>query len=445
MSNDNKVFSFQQALVGDRWLENVCIEVSDGIIQSIENTNQNTFDRKNSAVEKTHSLIALPGMVNVHSHAFQRAFAGMSEYATAARDSFWTWRSLMYQFVESITIKRVATIARQLYREMLAAGYTWVGEFHYLHHVAGQSGVDSAMEMAGAVVNAAKEVGIGICLLPAAYQRGGFKDQPLVGGQTQFELDDEQYCELLTRCWQRWDSEPNVRVGVALHSLRAISEASAKRILHQLAMDHPGREFPIHVHIAEQLAEIEDCISEHDERPVDFLLNRFNVNHRWCLIHATHMSPTELSRLATSDAVVGLCPTTEANLGDGIFLADSFLEQAGTFSIGSDSHCSIDLREELRWMEYVQRLQRRQRAVLGNEEQSVGRRLYCGAAEGGAQAIGIDGGVIEVGRSADFTLVDPNHPAIGAVQGDRVLDRLIFTNVGNPVAGVVVGGCLHLS
>ena len=257
-------------------------------------------------------------------------------------------------------------------------------------------------------------------------------------GQDRFVLNDEQFCELFDRCRSAADAAPNVKVGLALHSLRAVSTKSAESVIQHVKGVNPDS--PIHIHVAEQTAEIEACLKTHDKRSVEFMFDTLPVDEHWCLIHATHLSDGELDQIAASGAVVGLCPTTEANLGDGVFRAEEFLAANGRISIGSDSHCSVDLREELRILEYGQRLTTRRRAILGSDEVSVGRNLYCRAAIGGAQAIGINAGEIAVGKRADFTLIDPSHPTIGSVEGDRILDRLVFANIGNPVAGVVVGG-----
>ena len=428
----NKQFRFQTALVGDQWKRNVDISISDdGLIESIN------CDVVDGDVEK---LIALPGMVNVHSHAFQRGFAGLSEYRTAANDSFWTWRKLMYDFVHRLTPDEVYQIAKQLYGEMLAAGYTWVGEFHYLHNQAGGAAYANPGELSDAIFRAAADTGIGLCHLPVLYHRGGFENEPIAEGQDRFVLSTDQFCQLVDQCRAKAELLVNVEVGIAIHSLRAASvEAALAVIDHARAIE---AKIPIHIHVAEQTAEIDACVEKHGRRSVEFLYDSLPVDEHWCLIHATHLNDAELEQIVKSKAVVGLCPTTEANLGDGVFRAEEFLATDGRFSIGSDSHCSVDLREELRILEYGQRLTKRRRAILGSDDVSVGRSLYCNAAKGGAQAIGINAGEIAVGKRADFTLIDPMHPSIDNAQGDRILDRLIFTNIGNPVAGIVVGGRL---
>ena len=427
----NSTLRFRAALVDGQWQDNVQISVSpDGLIERI--------DSDVVSNESIENLIALPGMVNVHSHAFQRGFAGLSEYRTAANDSFWTWRKLMYDFVGRLTPDDVYATARQLYSEMLAAGYTWVGEFHYLHNYFGGATYSNIGELSDAIHRAAMDTGIGLCYLPVLYQRGGFGDEPIANGQDRFVLSNEQFYELVENCRSKWVDAANTKIGIALHSLRAVSvEAAVAAIEHVKRIDSQA---PIHIHVAEQTAEIEACVATHRRRSVEFLFDSFPVDESWCLIHATHLSDRELEQIAASKAVVGLCPTTEANLGDGIFRAEEFLKLGGRICIGSDSHCSVDLREELRLLEYGQRLTTRRRAVLGTNDVSVGRNLYCHAAKEGARAIGINAGEISVGKRADFTLIDASHPAIDNVSGDRILDRLIFTNIGNPIAGVVVGG-----
>ena len=425
----NNIFNFQTALIGDQWRNNVRITTAGGLIESIE------CDVEELDIEP---IVALPGMPNVHSHAFQRGFVGLSEYRTAANDSFWTWRKLMYDFVGRLTPEDVYLIAKQLYSEMLSAGYTWVGEFHYLHNEIGGAAYSNIGEMSDAISRAASDVGIGLCHLPVLYQRGGFDDEPIAPGQDRFVLEDDQFCELVDQCHSSLNGNPNAKVGIALHSLRAVSVTAANR-----GIEHIRRidaEAPIHIHVAEQTAELEACQKTHGKRSVEFLFDNFSVDQHWCLIHATHLNDRELGLIADSKAVVGLCPTTEANLGDGIFRSDDFFAAEGRIGIGSDSHCSVDFREELRILEYAQRLTTRRRAVLGSDKVSVGRNLYCRAAEGGAQSLGINAGEIAIGKRADFTLIDPTHPTIDGVHGDRILDRLIFANIGNPIAGVVVGG-----
>ena len=430
-----KTLRFKSALVGEQWMDNCCIHISDGIITAIESS-QDSSENENLAGKsnlESHNLVALPGMVNVHSHAFQRGFAGLSEYRTAERDSFWTWRKLMYDFVDRVTPDDVYVIARQLYLEMLVAGYTWVGEFHYIHNDVGGKRYSNLSEMTEAISRAAEETGIGLCHIPVLYQRGGFHDEPLTRGQDRFELSEAEFIELVSDCKSNCNDRKNSNVGIAIHSLRAVEHARSNEVIDVLKAEF-GK-FPIHIHVAEQTKEVEDCLAAHGKRSVEFLFSEFDVDENWCLIHATHLNDEEVKLIAGSSAVVGLCPTTEGNLGDGYFRAADFLNAGGRIAIGGDSHCSVDFRDELRMLEYGQRLQTRGRAILGTTELSVGRRLYDAAAKGGAQAIGVPTGEIKVGNRADFTLIDPNHPAIAGATGDRLLDRVVFTNAGNPGRG----------
>lgn len=426
--NQTKRIRFRAALCGDGWIDQPVFEIDTrGIIVAVDQRIE--FDEE-------HDLVALPGMVNLHSHAFQRGFAGLSEYRTSDRDSFWTWRSLMYDFVEKLTPLDCHIIATQLYLEMLATGYTWVGEFHYLHLL--QSDSTRYQEMLDSIRLAATKTGIGICYLPVLYQRGGFGDAQLTGGQKRFQLSNEQMLQLVEQLRSNLASD-NERVGLALHSLRAVAPENGNAMI--LALRELGTEsFPIHIHVAEQEREVEDCVSFHGCRSVEFLFDNYPVDENWCLIHATHLNDRELQQICESNAVVGLCPTTEANLGDGIFRSAEFLDAGGRFGIGSDSHSSVNLMEELRLIEYGQRLQTRNRAILGDQSKSVGRQLYENAAKYGGQAIGGLTGVLSVGSRADMTLVDPSSASIGGAFGDRLLDRLIFCTADHAIAGVAIGG-----
>lgn len=424
---------FSSAWVENQWKKNVALTIEDGLITSIE---------PNAVPDgQADSGVALPGIVNLHSHAFQRGFAGLSEYRTASRDSFWTWRELMYRFVQKLAPEDVFVIARQLYLEMMSAGYTWVGEFHYLHNQPDGTPFAHLSEMGDAVRRAAQEAGIGICQLPVLYQRGGFGNEALKGGQLRFGLSADQFIELYQSLSSHNSATDNCHSGIALHSLRAVDSKVGNQVVDHLVKSNP--DLPIHIHVAEQVKEVSDCQAAHSMRSVEYLFDQYEVDRKWCLIHATHLNEREVEMIARSQAVVGLCPTTEANLGDGLFPAPSFLEQGGRIGVGSDSHCSVDFREELRLLEYGQRLHSRSRAVLGTVEQSVGRHLYRQCALGGGQAIGVATGEIAVGNRADLTLVDPDHPAISLAEGDRLIDRVVFANAGNPVTGVVVGGTVH--
>lgn len=428
-----KTLHFASALIGQEWLNDVAIEVGEGgLISAI-------LSEVKLPPSATSPLVAIPGMINVHSHAFQRAFAGLSEYVTAERDSFWTWRSLMFDFLMRVEAEEFYQVARQVYTEMLAAGYTWVGEFHYVH-LDTQGKVYSRIdELAAAMIQAAEDVGLGICLLPTLYQRGGFKNEPLVAGQRRFFLNLDEYIKLVERCRSLAAERKNCRLGVALHSLRAVDPIIGNQALTALISSDP--KMPIHIHVAEQVPEVEACLETHGKRSVEYLFEQYPVNESWCLIHATHLADHELRAIVDSRAVVGLCPSTEANLGDGIFRARDFLNAGGRIGIGTDSNVCIDPREELRLIETVQRLQYRERAVLATVQHSVGRRLIDATVMGGAAALGLNAGELAVGKRCDMTVIDQQHPSLDGAVGDRLLDRFVFCNHGNsPIAGTVVGG-----
>ncbi len=382
----------------------------------------------------------LPGMPNLHSHAFQRAMAGLAERAGGGEDSFWTWREVMYGFLARIAPEEVEAIAAQLYVEMLKGGYTAVGEFHYLHHGPdGQPYVDRA-EMARRTLAAAAESGIGITQLPVLYGYGGFGGQPAGPGQRRFLNSPEEILGIIAALRDSHADDPQVAVGLAPHSLRAVTEASLTAALQGLTAMAP--EAPVHIHIAEQTKEVEDCLAWSGQRPVAWLMAHLPVDRRWCLIHATHMQAEETQALAASGAVAGLCPTTEANLGDGIFDALTYREAGGVWGIGSDSHISTGAIEELRWFEYGQRLIHRRRNLLTGDAEAphTGAWLYRQALAGGAQALGRPIGALAVGRRADFLVLDGEHPLLACRSGDAWLDALVFAGNANPIRDVFVGG-----
>ncbi len=382
----------------------------------------------------------VPGMPNLHSHAFQRAMAGLAERAGASEDSFWTWREVMYGFLARIGPDQVQAIAAQLYVELLKGGYTAVGEFHYLHHTPDGSPYAERAEMAQRTLAAAAESGIGITQLPVLYGYGGFGGQAAGEGQRRFLNSPEQILTIVEALLASHGTDPQVAVGLAPHSLRAVSEASLGAALEGLAALAP--EAPVHIHIAEQTKEVDDCLNWSGQRPVAWLLERMPVDHRWCLVHATHMSEAETRGLAESGAVAGLCPTTEANLGDGLFNALTYRDAAGVWGIGSDSHISTSAIEELRWFEYGQRLVHRRRNLLtgGPEDPHCGAWLYRQALGGGAQALGRPIGALAPGRRADFLVLDAEHPLLACCSGDAWLDALVFAGNANPIRDVFVGG-----
>lgn len=381
----------------------------------------------------------IPGMPNVHSHAFQRAMAGLTEQRDAggADDSFWSWRRVMYEFVARLTPPQVEAIAAQLYVEMLKAGYTAVGEFHYLHHDIDGGPYDDPAEMSERIVAAAGTAGIGLTHQPVLYACGGFGGKPPGEGQRRFVCDLDRYSRLVAALIERHRADPQIRVGMAPHSLRAVTPELLRAALSGMAQLDPDA--PVHMHVAEQTKEVEDCLAWSGLRPVEWLLANEKVDRRWCLVHATHMSAAEATGLSRSGAVAGLCPTTEANLGDGFFPAAEFLAEGGSIAIGSDSHVSVSPIEELRWLEYGQRLLHRRRNLLAGEE-SVGRALYGAALSGGARALGRRIARLEPGARADLVVLDPETPALVGKSGDRLLDALVFAGNANPVRDVMVGG-----
>ncbi len=410
----------RQAWVDNRWQPNVLVSwdaqgsitgVQTGVVQPPET----------SAVGWL-----LPGMPNLHSHAFQRIFSGLTEYRQHASDSFWSWRKLMYLFAQHITPEQLETIATQLYQEMLAAGYTSVCEFHYVHHQPGGATYPEAIAMSAALLRAAEKTGIGMTLLPVLYQSSGFGSQPAEPHQQRFIHDTAAFLrfwdQLYTLC-----RESGVKLGLAPHSLRAVPPQQLARVLsHVFAVDDSA---PVHIHIAEQQQEVDDCLAWCGKRPVQWLLETLDVDARWCLIHATHMDDEEYRHVAQSGAVIGLCPTTEANLGDGIFDFRRWQSHQGCWGIGSDSHITVNAAEELQQLEYSQRLRYQQRNICcDSNEPDVAAFLYGQALRGGAQASGraIDG--IRPGQQADFIELKADHPMLAGMPARAVLAAHIFAS-----------------
>ena len=396
---------------------------------------------------------SLPGMVNLHSHAFQRAMAGLAEHRGGHDDSFWTWREAMYRFAGRIGPDELRAIATQLYVEMLQAGYTHVCEFHYLHHQPDGRPYDDPSTMSLALVEAAQEAGIGMTLLPVLYMSGGFDGRPLEDRQRRFGHDVDNYLRLVERL--RMLESSGLHVGIALHSLRAVPEQALQQVLAGAAQlpdaisGSVAAHMPVHIHIAEQTAEVDECLQLRGAPPVQWLLDHVDVDARWCLVHATHMSGEETRRLAATGAVAGLCPTTEANLGDGIFALPAWLEAGGALGIGSDSHVSVSVVEELRWLEYAQRLLLRQRNVAATQQHgSTGENLLRLALAGGAQAAGMplsalyggDPDQPSVGARADLVVLDDDSPWLAGRDCANLVDTWIFAGNANLVRDVMVNG-----
>ena len=417
---------FQSALLPQGWAKNVRVRVEGGKIASVE---QGVTAR---AAESAGAL-ALPGMCNVHSHAFQRGMAGLTERRGAnAGDDFWSWRELMYRFLDRLTPEHIEAISALAFAEMLEGGFTRVGEFHYLHHdPAGQPYAEREI-LARAVVNAAECAGIGMTLLPVFYAHSDFGGKAPNHGQRRFINDVGGFADLLQKSANLLSGDASL--GVAIHSLRA---ATASEIAEILALDLPG---PIHMHAAEQVKEVDACVAHSGARPVEWLLANTPLDACWCLVHATHMTDAETRGLAARGAVAGLCPITEANLGDGVFQAPLYLQSGGAFGLGTDSNILVDVAEELRTMEYSQRLARRARCVLSDEKTpSVGRNLFERAVKGGAQALGVAGGIAP-GAVADIVTLKMDHLSLADREGDQALDAWIFAARGGAIDSVWRGG-----
>ncbi|NUY31272.1 formimidoylglutamate deiminase [Paraburkholderia sp. JPY303] len=379
----------------------------------------------------------MPGMPNLHSHAFQRAMAGLTEYRANATDNFWSWRDLMYRFAARITPEGLASVAQWLYIEMLKAGYTSVCEFHYVHHAQDGRRYANQAELAQRVVDAAAASGIGITMLPVLYQYSGFGARAPRDDQRRFINTPESLLDLLGTLRAARPEHAALRYGVAPHSLRAVSAASLRALLGGI-----DASAPVHIHIAEQTAEVDACIETEGARPVQWLLDRFDVDSRWCLVHATHVDANETLALAKSGAVAGLCLTTEANLGDGIFPAHDYLDAHGRIGVGSDSHIGVDWRAELRLLEYGQRLTRRQRNVLASAQAPrVADRLYAAALDGGARATGRAVGALQPGHRADWLVLDADHSSIAEHEREAWLSGVVFCEHGDtPIRDVYAGG-----
>lgn len=421
----------EQALLASGWANNVRIEIgTNGTIETIET---NTVCQAEDINLTNRALLPAPS--NLHSHAFQRAMAGLTEYRSAARDNFWTWRKLMFKFADILSPDDAEVIAAFVQMEMLEAGYAASGEFHYLHHQAEGIPYDDPAEMANRIVAAAETSGIGLTLLPVLYRRGGLDDSQLSSGQSRFGCTRDLYENLISSAQSSVANlSADALVGVAPHSLRAVSKEDLEWVQTLL----PNA--PVHIHVAEQTIEVDDVIEAYGTRPVQWLLDNNPVDSRWCLIHATHMNESEVSRLAKSGAVVGLCPITESNLGDGIFEATRYLSSGGLIGFGSDSNIRISLSEELRTLEYSQRLRDRTRAVLVDGDNSVGRNLFEAVSKGGAQAMSRKCGQIAEGQLADLLTLDMDSIHTTGLEGDKLLDAWVFAGDDNLVRDVFSAG-----
>jgi formiminoglutamate deiminase len=418
----------ERALLATGWAENVRIGVENGRIDAIEAEGEAQADDMRVGT-------LLPALANLHSHSFQRAMAGMTEYRMAGKDSFWTWRELMYRFTGQLTPEQVEAIAALTFMEMQEAGYASVGEFHYIHHQPGGAPYADIAELSHRICAAAATTGIGLTHLPVLYSYGGAGAQSLQQGQLRFGNTIDQFARLVERAAQGVAKlSADCTTGIAPHSLRATSPEDLATVL---AAHKSG---PVHIHISEQPREVDEIRQWLGARPVEWLLANQEVSKRWCLIHATHMTEAETKDMAKSGAVAGLCPVTEANLGDGPFNGPAYLAAGGAFGVGSDSNVLISLTEELRTLEYSQRLRDLARNVLVVGEGSVGQSLYCGAARGGAQALGRGAGEISAGQWADLVAINGDDPALCALNNEQLLDGLVFAAKDQVVTDVWSAG-----
>jgi len=408
----------KSALLSDGWASNVRLVIEDGKIAQLEQD-----ATKQPQDMDLGSQILLPAIANVHSHSFQRAMAGLSERRGASTDSFWTWRDVMYRFLDKLDLEDINAIAAFTFMEMAEAGFASVGEFHYVHHQTGGTPYDDPAETSLQIIDAAQQVGLGLTHLPVLYQFGGVNQEPLKGGQLRFGSDFDLFVKMVENAKSALKCAPlDYHLGVAPHSLRAVN----KQLLDQVSQLLPDA--PVHMHIAEQLVEVDDVQTHWGLRPVEWLLNNIEVDERWCLIHCTHMTPKETIGLAKTGAVAGLCPITEANLGDGIFDGVRFVENGGHIGIGSDSDLRISLAEELRTLEHSQRYKTNQRTVLAEPFGSNAQFLLESAASGGAQALGRQSGEIAVGKWADLFSIDPNEVLADGLNESLALDYWMFAS-----------------
>ncbi|MGR9173153.1 formimidoylglutamate deiminase [Rhizobium sp. KDH_Rht_773_N] len=412
------------ALLAEGWRRNVRLTLAGGRIASIET------DVVPDAHDERHAVL-LPAMPNLHSHAFQRAMAGLAEVRGPASDSFWSWRTVMYKFALSMTPDHVEAVAAKLYMEMLEAGFCRVGEFHYLHHDKDGSPYANIAEMAERIGAASAEAGIGLTLLPVLYAHSGFGGAAPIEGQRRFINSTDRFADLWEGCRQVTGRLAGAELGLAPHSLRAVTPEELSVAI-ELAGDRP-----IHIHVAEQVKEVEDCLSWSGARPVQWLLDHAPVDERWCLIHATHMTEDETRLTARSGAIAGLCPITEANLGDGTFSAPLFLSEGGRYGIGSDSNILISISEELRQLEYSERLALRARNVIATTGGSTGQALFDHALAGGGAALKAPSGLV-AGNYADILSLDRS--AVPYLSEDRLIDHWVFAG-GVAVDSVWALGC----
>jgi formimidoylglutamate deiminase len=426
-------YRFSAAWLPGGWRRNVVVSVDPaGDIVDVSPDDVVTTARLISGA-------AIPGMPNVHSHAFQRSMAGLAERRSAHADqgdSFWTWRETMYEHASRMTPECLNAVAAQCYADMLKAGYTAVCEFHYLHNQPDGTAYAEPSAMSQALIDAATTAGIGLTLLPTLYQTSDFGGAAPNARQRQFVLATERFLDLVDELSRSHAQSPQIEIGVALHSLRAVPPEALRTVLTSLPSSKS-----IHIHIAEQEREVTAAQQHLGARPIEWLLEHARVDRRWCLVHATHSTSAELKAVAATGAVIALCPTTEANLGDGLFALPAWLAAGGTFAIGSDSHISLSPTEELRWLEYQARLATNHRNVLvAQSDESSGALLWRHACSAGTRATARNIGAIEVGRRADIVVIDTTMPLFAGREDDELMDTFVFAGTGHEVRDVMVAG-----
>ncbi|MEM9056164.1 MAG: formimidoylglutamate deiminase [Pseudomonadota bacterium] len=422
----------RRAFLPDGWAHNVRLRFgADGLITEV------LPDCRDHAGESVG--IALPGMPNAHSHAFQRAMAGLAEHRTTRADSFWTWRDTMYWFADRLEPGDMHHIAAQVYVEMLKGGFTSVAEFHYVHHDRNGKPYAEPAALSLALLDAAAQIGIGQTLLPVLYVGADFGRPQPAPAQRRFANSADALLNIVNRCRLGVPTPDRQRVGLALHSLRAVPPEAAREALAGIDAVLPAA--PVHIHVAEQTGEVKGCLTWSGKRPVRWLLDNLPVDERWCLIHATHVEADEVRAMAQRGAVVGLCPTTEANLGDGVFPLRAVLDAGGRIAIGSDSNVSVSVVEELRWLEYGQRLIARARNVAADgDAMHTGEALYRRALEGGRRALGQPVGRLEAGSRADLIVLDDASPLLANTPDHALLDTFVFAGNQPLVRDVMVAG-----
>ena len=420
-----QTYFFKRALVGQTWQKNIAVTVDPkGLFTNI---------KANTTIKNQDILLdcVIPTMPNCHSHVFQRSMAGLTEFKTSDNDSFWSWRDLMYQYANQIDSEQLYHIAKYTYSEMLEAGFTSVCEFHYIHRdLTDRSNTEN---MSLALIKAAHEVGVALTLLPVLYTQAHIDGSPLSALQQRFQLSTDEYVTLYKTLEKQLFEEQNM--GICFHSLRAVSVEQMQEILKSLDKGQP-----IHIHIAEQQVEVAQIQQHTQLRPVEYLHQNFEINKNWCLIHATHLNEQEVKQIALSGAVAGICPLTEANLGDGIFPLPEFLQHKGQLAIGSDSHILISPFQEIQMLEYSQRLHKQQRVIASTpNSQHVGTLLWTKAVAGGAQACQLAINGIQVGNQANWISLDTNHPSLVNLSGEKCLDSIIFANNQIPYQSYLKG------